>query len=44
MCDLIKRERMPIPSYLLLHRDAKLSAADVGALCTWSDKMRDTLQ
>lgn len=44
MCDLVKRERMPLPSYLWLHRDARLSAADVAALCAWSDKMRDTLQ
>lgn len=44
MCDLTKRERMPLPSYLLIHRDAALSPADVTVLCTWSDKMRDTLQ
>jgi hypothetical protein len=35
---------MPLSSYLLLHRDAALSESDVAALCTWSDKMRDTLQ
>jgi hypothetical protein len=44
MCDLARRDRMPLPSYLLIHRDARLSAADVGALCTWSEQMRDTLQ
>lgn len=44
MCDLARRGRMPPPSYLLIHRDARLSAADVTALCTWSDQMRDTLQ
>ena len=44
MCALAKRGRMPLPSYLLTHRHAKLSPADVTALCTWSDKMRDTLQ
>ena len=44
MCDLTKREDMPLPSYLLIHRDATLSAADVTTLCAWSDKMRDTLQ
>lgn len=44
MCDLAKRERMPLPSYLLIHREATLSPADVTALCSWSDKMRDTLQ
>lgn len=44
MCSLTQRARMPLPSYLLIHRDAKLSPADVTALCAWSDKMRDTLQ
>jgi len=44
MCDLAKRERMPLPSYLWIHRDSTLSPQDVTALCTWSDQMRDTLQ
>lgn len=44
MCTLTKKGRMPVPSYLWLHRDAKLSDADVQTLCAWSDKMRDTLQ
>ncbi len=44
MCSLAQRGRMPLPPYLLIHRDAKLSPADVTALCAWSDKMRDTLQ
>jgi hypothetical protein len=44
ICSLTKRGRMPLPSYLLIHRDAALSAADVAALCAWSEKMRDTLQ
>ena len=44
MCSLAQRGRMPMPSYLWIHRDAKLSAADVKTLCAWSDKMRDMLQ
>jgi hypothetical protein len=44
MCSLPKKGRMPLPSYLWLHRDATLSDADVKTLCAWSDKMRDTLQ
>jgi hypothetical protein len=44
MCSLTKRQRMPLPIYLFLHRDAKLSDADVKTLCAWSEKMRDTLQ
>jgi hypothetical protein len=44
MCSLSKKGRMPLPSYLLIHRDATLSEGDIAALCAWSDKMRDTLQ
>jgi hypothetical protein len=44
ICSLTKKGRMPLSSYLLLHRDATLSETDVAALCTWSEKMRDTLQ
>ena len=44
MCDLTKRERLPQPSYRLLHRGARLSPEDVTALSIWFDKMRDTLQ
>lgn len=44
MCSLTQRERMPLPSYLRLHRGAKLSPADVKTLCAWSEKMRDMLQ
>jgi heme-binding protein len=44
MCKLTTKGRMPLPSYLWVHRDARLSDADVKTLCAWSDKMRDTLQ
>ena len=44
ICSLTQRERMPMPSYLLIHRDARLSPADVKTLCAWTEKMRDMLQ
>ena len=44
MCSLAERGRMPLPSYLIVHRDAKLSPADVKTLCAWTEKMRDMLQ
>jgi hypothetical protein len=44
VCSLTKRGRMPLPSYLLIHRDATLAPGDITALCDWSEKMRDTLQ
>ena len=44
MCSLAKRGRMPLPKYLLIHRDAKLSEPEIAALCAWSEKMRDMLE
>jgi len=44
ICTQAKRGKMPLPSYLWFHRDAALSPADIGVLCAWSDRMRDTLQ
>jgi len=44
LCTLPKRGRMPLSSYLLIHRAARLSPSDVTTLCAWSEKMRDTLQ
>jgi len=44
ICSLPKKGRMPLPSYLIIHRSAKLAPSDVAILCAWSDKMRDTLQ
>jgi len=44
VCTLAKRGRMPLWQYLLIHRGARLSPADVTTPCTWSEKMRDTIQ
>lgn len=44
ICSLTKKGRMPLPSYLLIHHEAKLSPSDITTLCAWSDKMRDGLQ
>jgi hypothetical protein len=35
---LTKKGRMPLPSYLWIHRDAGSPDADVKTLCAWSDK------
>ena len=37
ICTLSRRETMPMPSYLRLHRDAALSDFDLAALCDWAD-------
>jgi hypothetical protein len=37
MCDQTTKARMPLWPYRLLHREARLSDADVRALCRWTD-------
>lgn len=36
-CAMTRKDEMPLSSYLTLHRDARLSDADVAALCDWTD-------
>lgn len=36
VCELTTKGKMPLPQYLLMHRDAKLSPADIDALCAWT--------
>jgi Haem-binding domain len=38
MCEETEKGNMPIPDYLYLHPEAKLSKADVRALCDWTDQ------
>src|SRR5687768_4349210 len=35
-CELARKEAMPMPSYLIAHRGARLSPADIDSLCTWA--------
>lgn len=35
ICEQIKADEMPLPKYLILHGDAKLSQADKDAICAW---------
>ena len=35
-CELARKGAMPMPSYLVMHRAARLSPADVGTLCDWA--------
>ena len=44
ICRITRRGAMPIPSYLYIHRDAKLSEADVKTLCDWTNSERDRLE
>jgi hypothetical protein len=35
ICEEIKSDEMPLPPYLIMHSDAKLSQADKDILCQW---------
>jgi len=37
ICDEIKEDEMPLPNYLLIHRDAVLSQQEKDILCAWSE-------
>ena len=37
VCREVRRETMPLKSYLILHPEARLTPADVKTLCDWSD-------
>jgi hypothetical protein len=40
MCEQVKTGEMPDFKYTLIHRDAKLSDAEVQAICTWTTAER----
>jgi hypothetical protein len=43
--DSIAKKKMPLPSYMLLHPDARLSQAEVDLLTAWTDgKLTATLR
>ena len=35
-CEMTKKGEMPLPSYLLMHRQARLAPPDVATLCAWT--------
>jgi Haem-binding domain len=43
MCREVKSGGMPLSSYTLIHRDARLSPDDVSQICDWTDKERQRL-
>ncbi len=42
--DQVENDEMPLPSYLLIHRYAKLSASEKSELIQWCTAMRDTMK
>lgn len=44
ICEQSRSGEMPLPNYLLLHGDAKLSQADLEILCTWAESEMKKLE
>ena len=44
VCEEVQNGEMPLPSYLWIHWDAKLSQNDINTLCTWTDAEKQRLQ
>ena len=40
VCEEVQGKEMPLPSYLWIHWDAKLSDADIKTICDWTDAER----
>lgn len=40
ICEQVEGKEMPLPSYLWIHWDAKLSAEDIKTLCDWTESER----
>jgi len=43
ICRMAGNGKMPLPSYLPMHPDAKLSPEDIKALCAWTEQERARL-
>jgi hypothetical protein len=44
VCEEVQNGEMPLPSYLWIHWDAKLSPNDVNTLCSWTDAEKQRLR
>jgi hypothetical protein len=38
ICEQVQSKEMPLPSYLWIHRDAKMSDEDIKTLCDWTEQ------
>lgn len=43
LCEVVTHGEMPLPSYRLVHRNARLAATEVRAICAWTDAERERL-
>lgn len=44
ICEQVKENLMPLPSYLWIHRDARLSEEDKKVLCDWTEAEKAKLR
>ena len=44
ICEQIKEGEMPLPKYLIIHRDAVLSEQDKDILCKWSQEEKKKME
>lgn len=44
MCRRVRKDEMPLPSYLRLHRSARLAPPDIERLCQWTSETRKALR
>ena len=44
ICEEVQNGEMPLPSYLWIHWDAKVSQNDINTLCAWTDTEKQRLQ
>ncbi len=43
ICEQVNRKEMPLPSYVMIHRDTALSDADRKLLCDWANAEREKI-
>lgn len=39
MCQEVERKKMPIKSYVMMHKEANISEKQVAELCSWTEKL-----
>jgi len=44
ICAQCRGGEMPLPSYALVHRDVRLSSAEVEMICAWTERTRKELE
>jgi hypothetical protein len=43
ICEQVRSGEMPLPSYLIIHRESALAPSEIDAICAWTDGERKKL-